>query len=285
MEIMQRKTILEIVNDFTEEDMIAFKKLYNEGYKYFTTNFINGKITFYAYEKYPEFTNTIHTKKGTGFTQWEYISGGKNLKIDTFDFLKERKIQIEEDFKVDNSKINQCWSLFTRVYDLKRILQVSIRYFNYKNISDTYLEYIESLYIKGFRFIAVEKNKDTLTYYAYKYRPMCNINWFWELNEKPLETPISVDEYEKITFDEDIFYRYTEEITKTKINDINFLSLDFEAYKIRDILEDISEAGIKLNIKVNQQGNKRYKKIKIKKNNWLKIQDLLEENDFYYEEL
>ena len=289
MEIMKRSEILEIVNDFTEQDMNNFKKIYKEGYKYFTTHFINGKITFYAYKEYPELKNTVRTRKGIGFVQWEYNGGGDYIIIDTFDFLQEYKIKIEEDFKTDVSKVHQGWYYLIKVYNLKRILQVSGQYFNYKNISDTYLEYLESLYLQGFKFIAVEKQEDKLTYFAYKYKPLCSINVFAELmwvdwNDQT-SCIISPDDYDEITFDEDINYKYTDEVTKTKINDINFLPLKFDAYKIKDILENIREAGIKLNIKVNQQGSKRYKKIKIKSDNWRKIQDLLEENNFYYEEL
>jgi hypothetical protein len=110
-----------------------------------------------------------------------------------------------------------------------------------KIIAKNDLNFLKDLYEQKFRFVAVEKQNNELTYFAYKYKPLCNINILAEFVDVEIGERIGPDDYKTITFNEDITWKYTKEITKTKVNNIDSLQLSFFPYKIKEVLENIEE--------------------------------------------
>lgn len=285
----------------TIEDINRLKKFYKDGYKYVSTNYYNDIFECFVYKNKPEYEFIVDDHKWLCMREWKYKNDVDSLKVEKFNFYEEeRRINKPVEFWLEkniqseiarNSFFSNSLDL-CHTYSIKRLLEVSIRYFQYKNIPETDKKALENLYSQGFRFIALDKiyneenNKSELYYYAYKKKPICSINekeafFDFEPDENGCRY-LDINVYHEFYFLEDC---YPEDETKTLIEPISVLKNgSFSPYKIRDFLESMQEAGINLNITLPKQGSRRYCKIKVRRLDMKKIIDFFEENDIYFEE-
>jgi len=171
--MIDREKIISLLQrgKITKEDIIRLKECYKNGYNYVSTNYYNDIFECFVYKNKPEYEFIVDDHKWLCMREWKYKNDVDSLKVEIFNFYElgkrinnpvefwlEKNIQSEI---ARNSFFSNSLDL-CHTYSIKRLLEVSIRYFQYKNIPET------------------DKNY-TLTAYAY----IC-VNGKWYFSEAPM---------------------------------------------------------------------------------------------------